>query len=78
MGDRLLPGDDSPHWKGHLGEAYGMISNMLFDRRTGDGYVYYCAGMGDDPFEHWSWYAPAFFSFDSEIVQAIFESYFDR
>jgi CubicO group peptidase (beta-lactamase class C family) len=78
VGDRLLPGDDSPHWKGHLGEAYGMISNMLFDRRTGDGYVYYCAGMGDDPFEHWSDYAPAFFSFDSEIVQAIFASYFDR
>jgi hypothetical protein len=29
-----------------------------------------------DPFEHWSDYAPAFFSFDSAIVQAIFASYF--
>jgi len=29
-----------------------------------------------DPFEHWSDYAPAFFSFDSQIVQAIFASYF--
>ncbi len=78
VGDRLLPTPDSPHWKGHLGEAYGMISNMLFDRRTGDGYIYYSAGMGADPFEHWSDYAPAFFSFDSAIVQAIFENYFSK
>lgn len=78
VGDRLLPTPDSPHWTGHLGEAYGMISNALFDRRTGDGYVYYCAGMGADPFEHWSDYAPAFFSFDSAIVQAIFASYFNK
>ncbi len=78
VGDRLLPTPNSPHWTGHLGEAYGMISNALFDRRTGDGYVYYCAGMGADPFEHWSDYAPAFFSFDSAIVQAIFASYFKK
>lgn len=78
VGDRLLPTADSPHWTGHLGEAYGMISNALFDRRTGDGYVYYCAGMGADPFEHWSDYAPAFFSFDSAIVQAIFADYFHK
>lgn len=78
VGDRLLPTPDSPHWQGHLGEAYGMISNMLFDRRTGDGYIYYCAGMGADPFEHWSDCAPAFFSFDSTIVQAIFANYFRR
>jgi CubicO group peptidase (beta-lactamase class C family) len=76
VGDRLLPTTDSPHWTGHLGEAYGMISNMLFDRRSGDGYVYYCAGMGADPFEHWSDYAPAFFAFDSAIVQEIFADYF--
>ena len=78
VGDRLLPTPDSPHWTGHLGEAYGMISNMLFDRRSGDGYVYYCAGMGADPFEHWSDYAPTFFTFDSTIVQAIFQNYFSK
>lgn len=78
VGDQLLPGDDSPHWTGHPGDAYGMISNAFFDRRTGDGYVYYCAGMGADPYEHWSDYAPGFFSFDSAIVQAIFQNYFSK
>jgi CubicO group peptidase (beta-lactamase class C family) len=78
VGDRLLPGPESPHWTGHLGEAYGMISNAIFDRKTGNGYVYYCAGMGADPYEHWSDYAPAFFTFDSAIVQAIFQNYFSN
>jgi hypothetical protein len=78
VGDQLLPGADSPHWVGHPGEAYGMVSNMFFDRKTGNGYVYFCAGMGDDPYAHLSSYAPAFYSFDSVIIQAIFTRYFSK
>jgi hypothetical protein len=78
VGDQLLPGSDSPHWTGHPGEAYGMVSNMYFDRASKDGYVYFCAGMGDDPYNHLSSYAPAFFSFDSVIIQAIFQDYFGK
>jgi len=74
VGDQLLPGSDSPHWTGHPGEAYGMVSNMFFDRQSNDGYVYFCAGMGDDPYAHLSDYAPAFYSFDSAIIQALFDN----
>ena len=73
VGDRLLPTADSPRWVGHPGDAYGMISNMYFDPQGDDGYVYYCAGMGDDPY---AYAEDNFFSFDHAIIDALFTEVF--
>lgn len=34
---------------GHLGDAYGLTSAVTFDRRTGDGVIFLCGGVGFDP-----------------------------
>ena len=47
-GDRLVPGGG---WRGagHLGEAYGLTSAMVFDPATKSGMVFLIGGTGFDP-----------------------------
>lgn len=47
MGDRMVIGQDLP-FAGHTAEAYGLIGGMGFDRRKGNGIVYFIAGFGSD------------------------------
>ena len=42
-GDDLFPG--SAGWVGHLGEAYGLLSGLWLDPRTGAGMVYLINGV---------------------------------
>ncbi|MBK8051218.1 MAG: beta-lactamase family protein [Anaerolineales bacterium] len=46
-GDRIggLPGD---HFWGHLGEAYGLLSGMIFDPTRRVGFIYIIGGTGAD------------------------------
>ena len=46
-GDRLVAGQNLP-FVGHTAEAYGLIGGMGFDRRTGNGIVYFLSGLGSD------------------------------
>lgn len=46
-GDRLVVGQDLP-FAGHTAEAYGLVGGMGFDRRKGNGIVYFVAGLGGD------------------------------
>ena len=50
-GDRIggLPEDN--FW-GHLGEAYGLLSGMIFDPMRRMGFVYIMGGTGDDHARH--------------------------
>ena len=47
MGDRLVAGQVLP-FAGHTAEAYGLVGGMVFDRRRGNGIVYFVAGIGSD------------------------------
>ena len=46
-GDRLVRNQDLP-FAGHTAEAYGLIGGMGFDRKRGNGIVYFTAGLGSD------------------------------
>ena len=46
-GDRMVPGQDLP-FAGHTAEAYGLIGGMGFDRKKGNGIVYFLSGLGGD------------------------------
>ena len=46
-GDRMVLGQELP-FAGHTAEAYGLIGGMAFDRKAGNGIVYYLAGMGGE------------------------------
>lgn len=46
-GDRLVIGQDLP-FAGHTAEAYGLVGGMGFDRKKGNGIVYFLAGIGCD------------------------------
>ncbi len=48
MGDRLVAGQALP-FAGHTAEAYGLVGGMGFDRKMGNGIVYFVAGLGSDP-----------------------------
>ncbi len=45
--DRLLAAGDWRPW-GHLGDAYGLLSGLLFDEK-GDGLIYLIGGVGRHP-----------------------------
>lgn len=47
MGDRMVIGQDLP-FAGHTAEAYGLIGGMGFDRKKGNGIVYFLSGIGSD------------------------------
>ena len=49
-GDYLFPG--SAGWVGHLGEAYGLLSGLWVDPRTGAGMVYLINGVSSPAAEN--------------------------
>ncbi|MDI4632405.1 beta-lactamase family protein [Pelomonas sp. V22] len=46
-GDRLVPGGGLQAW-GHLGEAYGLLSGMIFEPRRQIGVIYAMGGTSGD------------------------------
>jgi hypothetical protein len=44
QGDAFF-GEGSPDWRGHLGDAYGWLAGLFWNRRTGASLVYALNGM---------------------------------
>jgi len=68
MGDRLVRGQDLP-FAGHTAEAYGLVGGMLFDRKKGNGLIYFAAGLGSDP-EKYSGSYSAFYGWEEALLSA--------
>jgi CubicO group peptidase (beta-lactamase class C family) len=48
FGDRLVAGGGFVA-AGHLGDAYGLLGTLAFDRASGDGFAFLIGGTGCDP-----------------------------
>ena len=56
MGDRIVENQVLP-FAGHNGDAYGVLSGMVFDRKRGNGLIYIIAGLGCDPEQYYGKYS---------------------
>jgi hypothetical protein len=63
-------------WWGHLGEAYGLLSGMLFERERRFGYIYLIGGVGADP-DSQRGRVSAFSRWEEEIQIAIRQAFID-
>lgn len=66
--DRLVQGQNLP-FAGHTAEAYGLAGGMLFDRKRGNGLVYFVAGMGSDPEKYPGSYS-SFYGWEEALLTA--------
>ena len=48
-GAQLTPGEER-HWRGHSGEAYGLLSGVWLDADSGDALVFAITGTSFDPY----------------------------
>jgi len=71
--DRLHPTAGPQLW-GHLGDAYGLLSAMLFDPAQDAGFVYIIGGVGRDP-DNWKGAYSAFHRWEEAIQCAILEAF---
>lgn len=67
-GDRMVIGQDLP-FAGHTAEAYGLIGGMGFDRKKGNGIVYFTAGLGADMTKSSGKYS-AFYHWEEALLTA--------
>jgi len=67
-GDRIVPGQHLP-FAGHTAAAYGLLGGMVFDRRRGNGIVYYLAGTGCDANDFPGEYS-AFYRWEEALLTA--------
>jgi CubicO group peptidase (beta-lactamase class C family) len=70
LGDRLLA-DRNVWMAGHLGEAYGLLSGVMMDFGSRDGFIYLIGGLGADPDENFGDYS-TFYMWEEEIITATF------
>ena len=70
-GDRMVAGRGDLQWWGHTGDAYGLLSAMLFDPARNCGIVYIISGVARDPEEYKGEYS-AFYRWEEQIQSAIF------
>lgn len=68
MGDRLAADRNLP-FAGHTAEAYGLVGGMAFDRKTGNGIVYFLAGLGSDPAKYHGSYS-ALYRWEESLLTA--------
>ena len=68
-GDRLVRGA-SPRLWGHMGDAYGLLSSMMFDPARDAGFIYIIGGVGRDPETYKGVYS-AFYRWEEQIQTAI-------
>ncbi len=60
-------------WFGHLGEAYGLLSGLLFDPVTKNGMIYVIGGVGSNPEKDPGAYS-SFFRREELILNALYEN----
>ncbi len=72
-GDRLLAGESPLLW-GHMGDAYGLLSSMMFDPERDAGYVYIIGGVGRDPESYKGEYS-AFYRWEEQIQTALLDAF---
>lgn len=65
-GDRLLQRGGVRAW-GHLGDAYGLNSAVVFDPERGNGVIYAIGGTGADPEKHRAAYS-SFSSWEARLL----------
>lgn len=68
MGDRIVAGQDLP-FAGHTADAYGLLGGMLFDRKNGNGILYFVAGTGSDKSKYPGKYS-AFYGWEEDLLTA--------
>ena len=57
---------------GHFGDAYGLLSSMMFDPERKAGFIYFIGGVGADPEETPGVVTP-FCLWEEQIIQAVFK-----
>ena len=57
---------------GHFGDAYGLLSAMMFEPEKKAGFIYFIGGVGADPEETPGIVTP-FYLWEEQIIQAVFE-----
>lgn len=72
-GDRIVAGV-SPRLWGHTGDAYGLLSALLFDPLHDAGFVYIINGVGRDPETYKGEYS-AFYRWEEQIQSAILDAF---
>ncbi len=68
-GDRLVEGGGFKA-SGHLGDAYGLTSAMVFDRKTKNGLIFMTGGPGFDPETYVGKYS-SFYRHEEQILTAL-------
>jgi CubicO group peptidase (beta-lactamase class C family) len=71
IGDRLLA-DRNVAMSGHLGEAHGLLSGMMMNFGSNDGFIYLIGGLGADPDENFGDYS-TFYKWEEEIITQLFQ-----
>lgn len=69
-GDRMVAGRNDLRWWGHMGDACGLLSAMLFDPVRQTGIVYIISGVARDPETYKGEYS-AFYRWEEQIQTAI-------
>ena len=69
-GDRMVADRADLQWWGHTGDAYGLLSAMLFDPARNCGFVYIISGVGRDQEAYKGAYS-AFYRWEEQIQTAI-------
>ena len=70
-GDRLVDGGGF-NASGHLGDAWGLTSAMVFDRKTKNGLIFLTGGPGFDPETYTGKYS-AFYRHEEQILTALYK-----
>ena len=68
-GDRLIEGGGFKA-SGHLGDAWGLTSAIVFDRKTKNGLIFMTGGPGFDPEAHTGKYS-AFYRHEEQILTTL-------
>ena len=73
IGDRLVE-KGSVSMVGHIGDANGLLSCLMMDFKTKDGFICILGGVGADPDKNKGRYS-SFFRWEEEIATAVFKNY---
>ncbi len=69
-GDRIGPALGGLTGAGHLGEAWGLCSGLVFDPHTRRGLIYIVGGMGAQPAKHLAAHS-SFYAWEEQILDAL-------
>ena len=69
-GDRLVE-DGGLQWVGHLGDAWGLTSAMVFDAERKTGMIYFVGGVGFNP-DTWPGTYSSFYRHEEKILTALY------